>query len=124
MIFKSLKPWPILFLVVFPHACSQTDIPENLIPEELMIDVLTETHLLEARVGRFNVNTYDSASVAFIYLQKELWNKYDIDSLSYVQSYDYYGKYPKKFKEIYQKVEDGLTKMEEEINGINRSENE
>jgi hypothetical protein len=122
--FKSLKTWVILFVASFPSACSQSDVPDNLIPEEVMINVLTETHLLEARVGRLSLNTYDSASVAFVYLQKELWNKYDIDSLSYVQSYDYYGMYPKRFAELYQKVEDRLTQMEEEINGVNRNNDE
>ncbi len=124
MIFKSLKTTVLFLLASFFYACSPTDVPDNLIPQEEMIEVLTETHLLEARVGRLSVNTYDSARVAFVYLHDELLEEHGVDSLIYAESYNYYGRNPKNFAEMYQKVEDKLTQLEEEYNGIKRSENE
>lgn len=82
-----------------------------------MVGLLAETHVLESKVGRFSLNSYDSSSVAFIYLQKKLWEKYEVDSVTYNESYDYYAKYPKIFESIYTKVEGRLEEMEVEDKG-------
>jgi hypothetical protein len=99
-------------LATFLVACNTGEEPDNLIEKEIMVDLLSESHILEAEVGRLSVNDYDSANVAFQYLQERLWEKYDVDSLSYNESYSYYAKYPKVFSEMYDKIEEKLAEME------------
>lgn len=104
----------IVFLASFFSRCTSEDTPENLVPQDVMAEVLIETHILESKVGRLNMNSYDSSSVAFQYLQKRIWGKYAIDSLTYNESYEYYAKYPKSFSKIYDIVEERLTEMKQE----------
>lgn len=104
----------IAVLALFFTACNNTDAPENLISKEVMVELLTETQILESQVGRMNLNSYDSARVAFQYLQEKLWKENGVDSARYNESFEYYAKYPKQFTEIYQEVEDKLDALEKE----------
>jgi hypothetical protein len=112
-----------LVLASFFIACGNGDEPDNLIDKEKMIELLTETHILEAKVGRLSVNEYDSANVAFQYLQERLWEKQDVDSLSYNESYNYYAKYPKEFSEMYERVEENLVELEKVDNENAKAKN-
>ncbi|WP_341226561.1 DUF4296 domain-containing protein [uncultured Arcticibacterium sp.] len=118
----GLKTIKVLVLALFFMSCGNEDAPENLISEEVMVDLICETHILESKVGRMNLNSYDSSHVAFQYLQKKLWEEKGVDSLQYNESYEYYAKYPKLFTEIYQKVEDNLEAMENKAKGIETAE--
>jgi hypothetical protein len=102
----------IVVLASFFSACTSEDTPENLISQDVMAEVLLETHILESKVGRLNMGSYDSSRVAFQYLQKRIWDKYGLDSLTYTESYEYYAKYPKSFSKIYDKIEVQFSEME------------
>ena len=103
-----------MLLASFFGACTSEDTPKNLIPQDVMAEILTETHILDSKVGRLNMSSYDSARVAFQYLQKRIWDKHKVDSVSYNESYEFYSKYPKAFSQIYDKVEVRLNEMEDQ----------
>ena len=112
MTFSLVNILRFLLLVSIFYGCKSNDMPEKLISEDVMAKILSETHVLESKVGRLNFNSYDSSSVAFQYLQKRIWAKYKADSSIYNDSYEYYARYPKKFSEIYTNVEKQLTEMQ------------
>lgn len=117
-----MKVNKVLVLALFLMSCGNEDAPKNLIPKEVMVDMICQTHILESKVGRMNLNSYDSAHVAFQYLQKRIWEENGVDSVQYNESYEYYAKYPKLFTEIYEKVEENLEAMEKEAKGIKTTE--
>ncbi|WP_204356517.1 DUF4296 domain-containing protein [Arcticibacterium luteifluviistationis] len=117
-----MKIIKVLVLALFFTSCGNEDAPENLISEDVMVDLVTQTHILEAQVGRMNLNSYDSARVAFQYLENKLWMEFGVDSAQYNESYEYYAKYPKLFTQIYERVEDKLDAMENEAKEIETAE--
>lgn len=79
--------------------------PDNLIPEDKMVDVLVEIAIVSAGKG-INKRTLENKGitpVAFIY------KKHNIDSLQFVNSNNYYAYDIETFDNIYSKVKDSLT---------------
>lgn len=103
-----------LILTSILISCGKQDAPENLIEEAKMVDILTEVQLAESEVSRLSLQSYDSAVVAFEYLKAEILEKYNVDSLAYINSYEYYGQHPREFSLIFQDVEAKLKEMESE----------
>ncbi len=74
--------------------------PENLIPEDKMVEVLIDVHLFNAAksVNRLPLQQTGMTPHQFIY------EKHDIDSLTYEQSNAYYGADLNTYEEIHAKV--------------------
>ncbi|MCK8491431.1 DUF4296 domain-containing protein [Spirosoma sp. RP8] len=87
--------------------------PDNLIPEERMVAILTEVHILEARVGRMGLRSTDSSNVAYHHLEKQIFRKFKVDTAAYSKSYAYYAAHPRAMETIYQQVVDNLKKKTE-----------
>jgi acyl carrier protein len=81
--------------------------PDNLIPEDEMVEVLTELNLLNS-AKNYNKRLLEKTGMQ---PDKYLYNKYDIDSLQLAESTTYYAKKYDKFDGIYQKVKQNLEAM-------------
>ena len=100
-----------LFLVVFSSLAScQSDSvkrPDNLIPEDKMIDIIYDLSILQA-MRNSNQSVLDSNSInpnTYIY------KKYKIDSLQFAKSNQYYAaKSIKEHDQLYQSVNDRIVK--------------
>lgn len=105
---------PALLLVFF--GCQDIEYPEkpeNLIPEEKMVDVLVDIHLLNsARAYDRNTLQENGITSDFVY------NKYGIDSLQVVQSNTYYGADLKTYGAIYKEVETRLRAQKKEVDTL------
>ena len=78
--------------------------PENLIPKEKMVEVLTELSLLHG-ARSYNKNMLEDKGIApYPYLMQ----KYGIDSTTLVQSNNYYSENYKEYGVIYEKVKQRL----------------
>jgi hypothetical protein len=95
-------------------ACANSDKkPENVIEQQKMADILTEIHLLEAKVGQLYL-AKDSTERLYRKLERELFAKYEVDSLTYIESLDYYSANPAEFLEVYEGVVDSLMVREKQ----------
>lgn len=100
-----------LFLVVFSSLAScQSDSvekPDNLIPEDKMIDIIYDLSILQA-MRNSNQSVLDSNSInpnTYIY------KKYKIDSLQFAKSNQYYAAISiKEYDQLYQSVNDRIVK--------------
>ena len=92
--------------------------PDNLIPEDKMVDVLTELSLLNSAKNK-NKRTLEETG-----LQPDtyLYSKYKIDSLQLAESTTYYAKKYDKFNGIYQKVQQNLEAMKAKFEVIRDEE--
>jgi hypothetical protein len=79
--------------------------PEDVIDKKTMGMVLAELKSAEAKVGRLNLVGTDSSRVAFKYLEDKIYKKYNIDSASYLKSFDFYAKDKKQLFSIYLQAE-------------------
>ena len=97
-------------------SCQQSaiDKPDNLIDEDTMEDILYDLALLDA------IKTNDPASLdkKKITAATYVYDKYDIDSLQFVNSNHYYAADVHNYLKMYQRVEERLGKEKTQIDTI------
>jgi hypothetical protein len=102
----------VLLGVWLLQACSAVDDtkPENLLPEETMVNVLTDIHLTEARVGQMGLRSIDSSNIVYNRLEKQIFRKYKLDTAQYNASYRYYSTHPREMEAVYKEITGRLQK--------------
>lgn len=106
----------LLFLgACSPQAPKKTaDLPEWIIPEEKMIAVLTDVHIIEgARIGK----TVLGDSLWTIDHYTKLWDKHHISETLYDSSFRFYTRNPEKMDQLYEQVLTNLSTMSSETEG-------
>mgnify|MGYP001435903220 FL=1 len=102
-----MKKLICIFLVLF--SCSFTiekkEVPDNLISEEEMINILYDMSLISVSKG-INKRILENNGMK---PKKYILKKYDIDSLQFVSSNEYYSKDLERYLSIYEEV---LNKLE------------
>lgn len=98
----------LLSLIFILTACSQeVSKPDYVISEQKMTELLVEIHLLEAKVNQLRIPS-DSAQEVYSILQNELFENFEVDSIDYVRSIEYYAEDPDRFHDMYEIVVDSL----------------
>lgn len=103
------KLW-IIFLVFAVFACRDADRvkePENLIPENKMVEVLTDLSLLNS-AKNYNRRQLENTGLRPI---EYLYDRHGIDSVSLAQSTRYYANYPSNLERIYSRVKNNLDSL-------------
>ena len=105
---KKLATLFLLFAILISCQKPAVSKPDNLIDEEVMVDIMYDVSVLEAmksqkafvlEANKINPNTY-------------IYKKYKIDSLQFANSDKFYASDIKKYKEIFDKVNE---RIEEKI---------
>lgn len=101
----------ILILVVF--SCNNIERPkkpDNLISKERMVDIITDISLMTAAKGlnKYLLEQNDINPKNYIY------EKYNIDSVQFAESNNYYAYNVKEYEDIYTKVKARLEKQKAE----------
>lgn len=83
-------------------SCSDNPVPkpDTLLEEEIMVDILYDTALLQAAEAYLPEKLTDKG----VKIKNYIYLKYAIDSTTYYQNQRYYAADAKKYKKIYQKV--------------------
>lgn len=102
-----MKKLFLLINVIVGFGCSSTVNQEEVIPSTEMVELLTEIHILEARVDKLRLPS-DSAFKVYNTLEKEIFEKYNVDKVNYERSYQYYLSNPALLDKIYTIVVDSL----------------
>lgn len=99
-------------LLFFSCADSPVEKPKNLLSEEVMIDILYDTALLQAADG----HVFEKLTSNKIRVNTFIYNKYKIDSATYYQNHKYYAanisKYKKMYKKVVSRLEDAQAKLD------------
>lgn len=69
---------------------SQRAAPEDLIPIDTMIPLLADIYYTEALVQEHRYRNQDSARLYYYSLEEEIYQQFDIDSIQFRKSLDYY----------------------------------
>ncbi len=98
----------IFFIVVILLGCDKnlqkTSMPENLLSEEKMVDVIYEMTLINVSKG-VNRRMLERNGV---FPEKYIFEKYSIDSLQFALSNEFYSNDLDKYLEIYNRVKEKL----------------
>ena len=106
------------FLLVF--GCTQkieTKIspPENLIPQEQMVDIFVDLLLYDAILVKKQKRKSKDIDFAKYYLRNSIMEKYNITRQSFEESFNYYAHNFKLMDDIYAEAITKLSKMQGEI---------
>ena len=119
MILKRLSLF--LGIILVATSCYQYNKPEkpkDLIPKEQMVNILIDAKLLTSANGK-NKKILESNNLkpeAYIY------RKYNIDSLRFATSNNYYSYYAEEYNEIYSKIKDSLEVIQNIYTELNKKE--
>ncbi|HBL79756.1 MAG TPA: hypothetical protein DDZ79_07420 [Aequorivita sp.] len=113
-----MKHWvPIFVLILSILGCQNVERPEkpkNLISKEKMVDVLTEAYLANAARSVNNQAIIDKG----IKVDSLIFKKFELDSVQFAKSNDYYAADINMYLDIFQKVEARLVAMEKKLDSI------
>jgi hypothetical protein len=90
-------------------ACSgkKQDIPEEILPEKQMVEIIVDLHLGEAKLNEVK-GDIEGRVVLFNAYADSIYQQHGTDSLHYISSHDFYMENLDAMKGIYQKVSDSL----------------
>ncbi len=87
----------------------------DLLTKEQMVAFLIDSHLIEGTLQTIKIDK-DSLKLIFLDMEKELYQKHDIDSEQFIQSYHFYLQEVDQLSEIYEAVIDSLSLREKMLN--------
>lgn len=97
----------IVSFLILMVSCQNVDRmkkPKNLIPQDKMVDVLVEVSLLQAARNYNKVMLEEKG----INPERYIWDKYDIDSLQFATSSQYYAQNYRQYERIYDQAKEKL----------------
>jgi hypothetical protein len=107
-----------VYFVVFLFGCSSIDsavtIPDDILSNEKMAEIMVDIHLLEATL---NISTYSKDHVVMnaINPNSDILKKNNITQKQYKESFEFYAQNPVLLTEVYQLVLNSLSKMQAEV---------
>ena len=102
---------PVLFLCLTACNDALLEKPDNLIPEDKMVEVLKDLAIVNAAKSTNISVLRDHGIQPMTYI----YQRHDIDSVQFVESDRYYASLPVTYERIYKKVESKLEKEEQAI---------
>jgi len=109
----KMKRGILILLILTLYACGEKLMqkPENLIPKEEMVEILSDMAIVNSakstNIGLIRDNNIDPTEYVF--------EKHGIDSIRFVESDRYYASVPAEYEAIYTEVESRLTKQKKEL---------
>ncbi len=110
-----------LLLLLFLSSCydvKKPEKPEHLLTESEMVTVLVDMAIVSSAKGINKKLLEDNGIVPDEYI----YEKNNIDSITFVKNNEYYAFNIKKYSEIYAKVKDSLTKLRDKYKAIEDKE--
>ena len=121
MILKRLSIFlGILCVATSCYQYNKPEKPKDLIPKDQMVNILIDVKLLTSANGKNkkNLETNNLHPETYIY------RKYNIDSLRFANSNNYYSYYTKDYNEIYSKIKDSLKTLQKNLKDLDTKEEE
>ncbi|PKD20670.1 hypothetical protein APR41_13430 [Salegentibacter salinarum] len=119
---NMLKKLFLLFFICAAFAACQniekSERPENLIPEDKMIDVIAEIFLMQS-ARNFNKRMFENTGIRG---QEYIFEKYEIDSVQFKRSNDYYADNYEVYQRIYDSVKNRFEKLKVELDTLQQQE--
>jgi len=116
------KKFYFLFSIMGVFAACQdiekTEMPENLIPEDKMVDIITEISLLQS-ARNFSRRIFENTGIKG---KEYIFEKYDIDSVQFKRSNDYYADNYEIYQRIYDSVKQGFERIKVKLDTLQRQE--
>lgn len=110
-----------LTVVVLLFSCQdirEVEKPNDLIPEQKMVEVLTDLSLINS-AKNYNRRMLEGTGLR---PNEFLYEKHNIDSLQLVRSTEYYANNPDQLERIYKEIQENLEEMQDKLEIIREEE--
>ena len=102
----------LLFSLFFFASCTENvQKPEHLLDKEVMENILYDISILQATQSFKQKSLSEKNIIPSVYI----YEKYNIDSTTYIQNYKYYASDIKSFKKMYKRVDEKIQQNKAEI---------
>jgi hypothetical protein len=107
----------VIFISVLTilFSCGGRKLPDGILDEDKMVEVLIDIHLAEGLVSTFPIH-YDSSRVLYPLFEKEVFKKHQIPDSVFRMSLEYYMQDTKKMDRMYARTIDSLHVVEKSGN--------
>lgn len=102
-----------LAIIIVLAACEKDQVPDGVIEKPKMINVLFDMHITDAYLNA--VNNRDTLLMQAHSRYNYIFKKFEIDSVAFTKSLNFYSKYPKQLNEIYTAVSDSILRVENDL---------
>lgn len=110
--FCAVNKTAIIFsILIILFSCKDEKLPEGILDENKMVEVLIDIHLAEGLVSTFPIH-YDSSRVLYPLFEKEVFKDHQIPDSVFRTSLEYYMKDTKMMDRIYARTIDSLHVIE------------
>ena len=106
----------LIFAVSLNSCAEEKKKPAGILPEETLIPILVDVHILEAQLEK-KVMPIDSLAVLIKSNYNHLFERHQISEDQFMKTFNYYESHPDEMDVLYQEVINELTKMEAELQG-------
>jgi hypothetical protein len=103
-------------LCFFLICCKSKEVPNTLIQPDKMAKILFDIHIADSFVS--TITKPDSAKKVSAAYYKGIYKKYQVDSVSYTRSMDYYYKHPEVLTDVYDTVKRNLQQMKTRLEKV------
>jgi hypothetical protein len=79
----------VLISIFILQSCSKNRLPEGILNEDKMVEILVDIHLAEGLVSTFPIH-YDSSRVLYPYFEMEVFKKHSVPDSVFKKSLEYY----------------------------------
>ena len=111
---RNVRTVIIIFFLWSCQDVKRPEIPADLIPEEQMVDVLTEVYLVNAARSFDNRTIMDNK----MKLDSFIYKKFDIDSLQFVRSNAYYTSNLATYDRLFLKVQKRMQAIKKDVDSL------
>ena len=96
----------LLIVVGLLSSCSkkQVVVPENVIPRDSMILMLTDVHIAESTIQIRNLGRSDTTRQEAYARYRYIFNKYKVNDERFRESFEFYRSQPEYFHKMYDEV--------------------
>lgn len=104
----------VLLLAVLVFSCGKPKAPQNLLPEDKVVNVLSDLYVVEQKVNGLGLKR-DTSEQIFAKLKDKVFEKNGITDSSFRVSLDYYVDHSSAIESIYSQLVDSLNLREQRI---------
>jgi ferritin-like metal-binding protein YciE len=100
----------ILCVTLLSCGSPQTNIPNDILSENIFIDLLKDIHLAEAKFELHKTKGMENAKNELAHNYSAIYETHEITADDFDKTLDYYAQHPEQLEKIYTRVLEQLTK--------------
>lgn len=114
----------LFFCFVLVLSCTNSnEQAKKQVPEDKMVSILSDIHVLEAKLEGDNM-PQDSLASYLKYYYSSIFEEHGVEEEKFKATLDYYEHHPTKMDELYEKVVGELSKREADLQGADSTARE